>query len=109
MTVLDRLRATRRLISTPMTWCQTYLARDATGLPAMPSDPHACQWCLLGAIAKVSDDAVDSIAVANELRKTMESQDVVGFGSLAGLNDYSDHARVLRLIDDTIARLEAGP
>ena len=37
-------------------WAQETSALDKDGLDVHPWDPHACQWCLSGAIQKAHDD-----------------------------------------------------
>jgi hypothetical protein len=41
------------LLSSPDTWCQEALARDALGDNVPPLDPEAVQWCALAAVQKV--------------------------------------------------------
>ena len=41
------------LLSSPDTWCQQALAKDARGDNVPPFDPEAVQWCALAAVQKV--------------------------------------------------------
>jgi hypothetical protein len=41
------------LLSSPDTWCQEALAKDAHGNNVSPSHPKAAQWCALAAVQKV--------------------------------------------------------
>jgi hypothetical protein len=41
------------LLSSPETWCQEALAKDARGDNVRPFNPKAVQWCALAAVQKV--------------------------------------------------------
>jgi hypothetical protein len=41
------------LFSSPETWCQEVLAKDARGDNVRPFNPKAVQWCALAAVQKV--------------------------------------------------------
>ena len=42
----------RELLSTPGTWCQGRLARDANGLGCQPKAPGAVRFCMMGAVMR---------------------------------------------------------
>lgn len=45
------LEAGRARIADPATWCTVVYARDADGAEVDPTDPGACAWCAVGALA----------------------------------------------------------
>jgi hypothetical protein len=49
------IKAAELLESSPTAWTQGRLARDDRGWPEAPNHPSACQWCAIGAIAKVQN------------------------------------------------------
>lgn len=50
----DILRAAKELINTPERWTKGCLARTQQGDPTIVDDPDAVCFCMLGALAKVS-------------------------------------------------------
>lgn len=56
------------LLKNEWQWTQLSMARNKNGTSVGPLDPEACQWCLIGAIAKVEGIEGD----VNEVHKAME-------------------------------------
>ena len=57
-------------------WCQGASAKDLLGIVCPPSNPHATQWCTIGAIQAAYPEDEDKRAVtAERLRHTLRSDD----------------------------------
>ena len=54
-TVLEQLKATRALLTSPETWIQGNIATDAMSNSVYPGDPTAVCFCLSGALGKVTN------------------------------------------------------
>lgn len=95
MSQIEQLTAARALIAKG--WAQGAQARDQHGNHTEPRDRNAVCWCVYGALQAVlaHDDST------NALRST------AGTPALADWNDrpYRTQGHVLKLFDDTIARL----
>jgi hypothetical protein len=106
-TVLDVLRQTRELLSSPSRWTKETFARDARGNEVSEVDPSACRWCLIGAIGRVSRDLgfeyltfrnptcdiLDAFAPVDERDRPL---------LLASINDTGGRKAVLALLDRAI-------
>ena len=115
MKVIDVLRKVRATISEG--WCKGWDARDKAGKMVFYADKSACQWCLVGAIAKAipGDDkrvlrTLEEVALhdncVSQLICTLDPVDQLGF-SLTDWNDDPVRTQedVLELVDKTISRL----
>ena len=116
-TVLETLKEVRDIISRG--WCQGWDARDETGKMVFHSDKKACSWCLIGAIAKATDNGVGNVVFRSEeennlfhncvvqLIETINPDERAGF-ALTEWNDIRGRKKdeVLSVVDKTIARLE---
>lgn len=93
LAVLKRARAR---IATPETWTRHFGARNAANRACHVRDREAVRWCLLGAVAAEGG----SVTAFETLRQH-------GGRNLAELNDTTSHAAVLRIVDRSIATLQA--
>lgn len=95
----------RRLISDPNRWAQGVFARDGYGQPVKPLEQTAHCWCLLGGVARCSNDL--GITPPELLRFMQEMMHFLygqQFETLGEMNDYLNHDSVLRFLDQCIAR-----
>jgi hypothetical protein len=96
----------RAHISTPDRWTQEAYARDAQGNHTRPRDPKACCWCMLGAVAYVSND----VGIIPPPLMTFLADMVpyhFGPGRFTGpgsMNDFVSHQLVLQFLDNAIAQ-----
>ena len=63
-TVVQVLEEVEGLLSDRKRWTQCALARDAKGMQVSAESPTACQWCLYGAMRRVTDDELLRFKVA---------------------------------------------
>lgn len=94
------LRAVRSLLADPARWCQGWVAENARGEPVNPDDEDVQRLCLLGALQRVNPPG-DAL-----LRTVVFLREGVPGGILSVMNDASDHATVLRVLDDAIRHSE---
>ena len=99
--MLNILIAARKLISDSARWTRWSYARDISGHQIDPKSPGAVSWCAIGALERVagydqkrSEEAYDALCIY-----CVEN---TRFRNIALLNDYSDHAEVLRVFDGLI-------
>jgi hypothetical protein len=83
----------KNLIQDPSNWTQGTHARNMKGFAVEPTDPDASQWCLDGALAKVTN-------VDNDLLRT-STRELYGLSNFVEVNDHEPdaHAKVLKIID----------
>lgn len=100
--VIAVLDAVRDVLRVPERWTKVYYAIDEAGERTRPNSQHAVAWCILGAVTKATQWHRHD-AACEALRETLP----LDGDNLATFNDHPDttHADVLRLLDDTIARL----
>lgn len=110
-TPLEILRCARDLIADRSRWTQGKYAVDAYGYTVASYDPSAVRWCAKGAVRHCASDINEAGPVHHLLGNT--TRDI--FGSTSGVVSVNDdygvppqqaHANVLRVLDETIARLE---
>ncbi len=95
------LRQARGTIAIPNRWVKRVLARrSGDGRPVAPTDPKACAWCAIGALAKVLPD-LGASAEEIALRRNLEP-------AIIALNDSrtTTHAQIVCAYDLAIGRLE---
>lgn len=104
------IKAARKLIQSPSTWCKGHLARDDQDQRVTLLDPTAAKYDAYGALAKVcvkpnDDEAHD---LHHECLKLMHAaiREIEGHDdkecSVVIYNDRNDHDRVLALFDKAI-------
>jgi hypothetical protein len=98
-------RDVRALISDPDRWTTCAYARTAIGTKCAPLDPQAVQWCALGAVVRIADDARLERMIAGALC-TAAADLGIGYGSPASINDQRGHDAVLKMYDRAIELLE---
>jgi hypothetical protein len=83
----------KNLIQDPSNWTQGTHARNMKGFAVEPTDPDASQWCLDGALAKVTN-------VDNDLLRA-STRELYGLSNFVEVNDHEPdaHAKVLKIID----------
>ena len=117
MGTIEKLEKIKGLLSDQDRWTQGYYAKDENGEDVSCFADDACQWCLLGAITKVTDPLLISIDVRNmidyaimDLHKDLfeeakdESVEPVVF-----FNDHENttYETVINVIDAAIVHCEA--
>lgn len=114
-TALDILREARKTLNSLESWTKTTLALAEDGRPVDPISDDACRFCLVGAIYRVSGgwqkaaplaDLVDTLWVragCPEPRSSWRAPTLTGFND----SPLTSHEDVLKLLDETIARLES--
>lgn len=60
MKLAEQIEAIINLLATPESWTNATCARTASGLQTTVGDPRACQFCLVGAAAKVAAPEADT-------------------------------------------------
>lgn len=70
------------LIAEPSAWCRGYFAKDKQKMPIDVENPHACSWCVLGAIHRTG--AWREEGKLNELFMLLNKR---GWTSPAAFND----------------------
>lgn len=126
MNARDLLIAARAKIEKPEAWTQGSAAKDMNGVPRLPLEFHACQWCMLGALAAAAEEArhrpdgsVLPWRAAHEAQDTawLHLSDTVRYWdgqivryTVADFNDarHRKHADVLAAFDKAIASLEGA-
>lgn len=109
--VLEEVRA---LLSDEKRWTQHAWARTPSGYEVYPLNPQASCWCLLGAIERVTGEqpkfeATDCVLLPLWEEMMRRHPDATDTETLTAFNDdYARHADVLKLLDDTIARLRSA-
>ncbi len=93
-TTLEILKAARELISDPVHWTQGWQARNFQGIGVPAKSGEAVCWCILGALHKTSEQAL-------EAREALRLFLPYGYG-LDEFNDRHSHAEVLELFDKAI-------
>ena len=122
------LRAVRALLTPPEAWTTGSYARNFWGHPCGVFDPSARCWCLEGAVARVtgscwgegpinvrrkgpyrSGEALINHREMRELERLLPPTPSFGNKHLnpANFNDSSTHAKILRLLDRAIAKVES--
>ena len=104
MQVKETLTQARALITDQNHWTQGALARDKDNLIVDALKSTAVCWCMYGAMIKVSQGKADCDKAIVLLRKKLEEMDYE-IPLVSRFNDYTDHAQVLKFLDDTIASL----
>lgn len=101
MNSIEALKAVRNLLSTPKTWTVGAMARDSHNVRVSPHSQQATQFCLVGAIVRISNH---NIAFETLIRDLLGN--AVGNISLSLINDNDGYAAILHLLDTTITSLE---
>jgi hypothetical protein len=113
---IDVLRAARKLVAEPETWCQHAEARDSSGHDVEEDSGHAVRWCASGAIRKICHEmtghyrpvgwkSLDS--ALDELTNRRFGDDGLRIRILEEANDILGRLAALSVLDDAIAELEA--
>ncbi len=116
----DDLERVYKLIEKPENWTQGAAARDKNGdvvrspmavLAEEAQSPDACQWCVIGAFAKLglakdweipTEILMPEIAIG-PIKHGYE------LGGVGVFNDTHTHAEVLQLLKDAIDRAPVRP
>lgn len=94
MVDVDVFVKARKLISNPENWCR--------GKDVFIKDDGVASYCSVGALVAVLQHNY-VFPYTNELRKTLNTSEMHG---ITMFNDSHTHDDVLKLFDDTIARLK---
>lgn len=98
--VSDTLIAAVELLSQPGAHTTSTLARDSGQYRCKPTDPAACSWCLLGAIAKV-----ENISAPEEESVHEALEDTPAFRALeSGLSELHGYRRSVTSYNDRVPR-----
>lgn len=96
------LRAARKLIERPEDWVQGTMAVTAKGKRVVPTHEHACRFCMVGSIRRVTGSEMLDSALAFLGEAT-------GTQMLGDWNDSerTEHHQVIDAFDRAIALAEA--
>jgi hypothetical protein len=94
----------KELIQDERHWCRGYLAVDASGRSTDPTSRDAVRRCALGALIAAAYQLTNNTLWAQELAENA-LRPLYGANSLVLTNDHQDHAAVLALFDEAIARM----
>ncbi len=103
MTTLEILKAARALIDREEKWTRGAVARTAHGYQVQSIDDSAVQFCILGALAKASNNWKLCLMAGDSLRGLLKT-------AIQEFNDAptTTHADVLALFDRAIAAEECA-
>lgn len=104
----QKLVDARELLSKPENWTKGTRARDFYRRSVDTKAPEACQWCLLGALDKVSDCQSQFVSLIRAMRTVSNANSST---ALFTFNDRrsTKHADVIALFDRAIESLEKNP
>lgn len=112
----DQLEAVYKLIEKPENWTQGAAARNKSGdvvrcpsarLVEEAQSPEACQWCVIGAFAKLG--LANDWVIPTQILMPDFNIDKCGDGGVGFFNDTHTHAEVLQLLKDAIERAPVRP
>jgi hypothetical protein len=98
MSLLELLKAARKLISNPHKWTRMSFARDEIGYPTHPTNNDAVCYCSIGSLMKVNG-CNSSIFCDRATMKINKAAEEMGYHNCVKLNDSASHADVLRMFD----------
>lgn len=102
MEPVDILKAARELIELPAGWSQGAYARDWTGRAVGLLQPQACQFCSVGAVARIAgSDRTFSLSTTGAMSALMDAMS----GDIPRFNDSHTHEEVLAAFDKAIDAL----
>lgn len=113
MTTLEDTRKVRDKLSRNSRWCKGDAAKDSRHMPVRPIHPDACQWCLAGAISRVTSGYRPNQEHGHHTRFCRAynaiSEHIERYKSVEEFNDAAEteHQDILNLLDKTINTLEA--
>lgn len=110
----------RSLLDEEGRWTQGTFARAELGVPVKPIDPTARCWCLLGAVARCSNEyGIIPPQLLNYLTESVHARfgfvehelytdgtPIPRFVTIGDMNDYLDHAGIIAFLDECIARFD---
>lgn len=114
---IEALRKMRTIFEDESKWCKGAAAKDKNGDVCYPWSETATQWCFSGVVRFVSGGRFASLPafdlvmeLRENLNKTITIDNTNEYCGIIGFNDdpKTTLADVKRVIDATIARLEAG-
>jgi hypothetical protein len=110
MTPAEILRAAKALIADPKRWTMGEYARDTAGAFVSPTDPAACCFCAIGALARaagrpVCDIEREDLPAAGFLQEACRE---TGAYFPHRVNDDGGHAAVMAMYDRAISLAEAS-
>lgn len=93
----------RNLLADQDKWNQGTFAVDVEGAPVGPTNPNACRWCLLGALARCSSDlGITPPQLLRYVQDMMHFKYQDKFATVGEMNDYIDHSSLLIFIDQCL-------
>lgn len=91
-------------------WCKNSFALDEMGRNIYPESPHACRWCIMGAIRKVRSKEEIVFITSNIYDYIVNNipDDLITAGHtyLNTINDHLGFDEVHRVLDNAIKNLE---
>lgn len=107
----DFLQQTKALIDDESKWAVGTLARDAKGNPANVDDDTATCFCTLGAVRKLSYNALhdkhNPYSLSNTRNLAVSLLQEQMDDNIPYFNDHNDHDDVMNAFDRAIAKAEA--
>jgi hypothetical protein len=102
----------KNLIQDPAHWTQGTHARNKIGNPVKPADPDACQWCLDGALGKVTNIEIAGYRNNLEYQRANAlllnaTQELFGVSNFVEINDEGSHHEVLAILDHAMGLTNA--
>lgn len=77
-------------------WCRGVSARTKFGEPCLSKDPHAVQWCSMGALSKVHDD---DEAFNRDMDKLASVAQTLYGCSVLEVNDGLGHEATIKMFE----------
>jgi hypothetical protein len=104
METIDVLRGARALLTPEGAFCRDWIAVDSRGAVVSAGAPTACSWCVVGAVARVSDGLRTPFNNAMDTLYSLIGEDV----TFAMWSLSHNQADALDLFDRAIAKIESG-
>ncbi len=101
---LQIVERAKELIQNERHWCRGYLALDASGGSADPTDERAVRRCALGALIAAAYQLTKDMVLARQWAEKALLP-VCGSTMLIVMNDHRGRTAVLTLFDDLMARM----
>lgn len=107
-TMLEILKAARELLNDEERWTQKSFAKDIHGFPVAAGSSDAVCFCMMGALAKVSESntIVSAVYLNESAQSALSILEWTIEGHIPTFNDEHTHAEVLIKFDEAIAKAE---
>ncbi|NTJ67561.1 hypothetical protein G6M50_06255 [Agrobacterium rhizogenes] len=107
MNTVEILKKARELLSDEKRWTKGFYAVDIDGYAAHVDGNEACQFCAIGAIARVSGMTGAEAEGSKSAEMLAKAAGIDRGCHVPSFNDDHTHAEILDLFDCAIARAES--